>query len=126
MQQGDYIFLAIVVMWLAFMGRSFGRFMWLKWNAEKYDIRYRLLKIENSNRHAVEVLNGSFAGVVVAYGMVTPEEQPDGTLLVRFEFQIVKGDKSLENDEFFKKFAFELLKKVAAEQLGDVTLNQEA
>jgi hypothetical protein len=93
---------------------------------EDIDWSYSIPKDEGSTVH-IRILRGKFKDVVYQYGKVGFDEQPDGSVYLKFIYNIVESSapkEELETDVEFKNHIGDILTTIISQNLGE-RLNDE-
>jgi hypothetical protein len=93
---------------------------------EDLDWSYSIPKDEGSTVH-IRILKGEFKDVVYQYGKVGFDEQPDGSVYLKFVYNIVESPQpkaDLEGDMKFKNHIGDILTTIISQNMGE-GLNDE-
>ena len=86
---------------------------------------FEYIEIEGMDTDTIGILEGDYEGLHYHYGTVSFNEQKDGQMEMKFNYEILKKPDGFEDDEKFKNFAGDLLVRILEEQLPSLTQETE-
>ena len=84
-------------------------------------VKFKYIPIEGADTDAIGILEGDYEGLHYHYGTVSFNEQEDGQMEMKFNYEILNKPDGFEDDEKFKNFAGDLLVRILEEQLPSLT-----
>jgi len=83
--------------------------------------KFEYIEIEGLDTDAIGILEGEYKGLHFHYGTVSFNEQENGQMEMKFNYEILQKREGFQDDEDFKNFAGNLLVEILEEQLPSLT-----